>query len=218
MPALIIISAIAVIFALILFCPLGIRISYNSFDDNSFCVKIIAGILHFRIVPGKDRKIRLSDYSPKNLRKKRLSGRKKKKPQPSAASEKPVKKKKKRSIRNTAAVLRYYLRCAKILLGKFGRRIKIKVYDFAVVISGDDPASTAICYGYVSQLAAYFFDYIENKADVHYSKKAVRTVNCDFTENNTKAFIDIRFTTRIVYILSLLTGALKAYLKKQRYS
>ncbi len=218
MTALIIILVIAVIFALILLCPVGARISCDSFDENSPVVKLIIGFIAITIIPRPKKKIRLSDYSPKKLRRKRLSAAKKKKEKaqkPQAEQAQKKKPKKKRSIRDTAAILRYYLRCAVILLGKFGRRIRVRVYDFAIVISGDDPAQTAITYGYVSQLAAYFLGFIRDNANVSFSKKAVCTVNFDFSETKPCIFADVKFTVRIIHIISLAFGVLSAYLKRQ---
>ena len=207
MTFLYVLAAIVFVIALISFLPLWICVKYS--DELTLDVGL--GLIKYRITPKPKKKIKLSDYSAKALRKKRMAEKKKsakkKKGKAEAAKKAPAKEKKKRTVSDILALVRFVLRVAKILVKKFGSYLKIKINRIVLNVATGDAASTAITYGAVSQAMAYLFALLENTLKIKYEKDSETYIGCDFLGEKWSADIDITFSIRIWQIVSL---ALKA--------
>ena len=215
MTFLYVLAAIAALIVLIACLPLWVRIKYS----DELALDVGLGFVKYRITPKPKKKIKLSDYSAKALRKKREAEKKKsakkKKGKDETAKKAPAKEKKKRTVSDILALVRFVLRVAKILVKKFGSYLKIKINKLVLNVATGDAASTAITYGAVSQAIAYLFAFFENKFKIRYEKNSETYIGCDFLSEKWSADVDITFSIRIWQIVSLALKALILLITKK---
>lgn len=206
MIALIIIAALLLLIAALLFSPVWARIVYY----DGLTLDVGFGPIRFRLLPIKDEKIKISDYSPKALRKRRLAVKKKaeKSARKTKRANAPSAPKRKRRLSDINALLRYITRVAAALLKKFGEYLRVDIKRFVITVATGDAAQTAILYGAVSQGASYLFALLESTLKLKYCRNAMTGIEAEFTAENWNADIDITLKLRGWQALALLIKAI----------
>ena len=208
MTALIVIAAILLLFVLLAFIPLRIKIAYND------SVNIYLPILFFKIpiYPKKKRIKSLSAQKFRDLRKPESNSKSSKKSEINNADSKS-KDSEKLTFKTIKPHLGEILSQVKSILVKFNTHLNAKIYSFYIVVSSDDAAQTAITYGAVSASASVLMAVLEDRCNIKYSKNAKTGVYFDYTLGKCIFECDIRFTLRVWQIISLAVSAAISFIK-----
>lgn len=208
MIALIIIAAILLLFVLIAFFPLRIRIAY---DDS---VNVYVPILFFRI-PIHPKKKRVKSLSAKKFRELRKPESKNKTTKKTA--NKSVKSEKNDSNTLSLKTLKPHigdiLSSVTALLSKFNNHLNAKIYSLFIVVSSDDAAKTAVTYGAVSSSVSVLMALLEDQCNIKYSNNAKTGVYLDYTLGKCIFECDIRFSLKVWQLISLAVSAAIAFIK-----
>lgn len=208
--------ALKIILGILLFLTflLFLRVKLSVISDGGD-TKLLLRILGIpiKLYPAKQKKqkIRLSDYTPRSLRraqkkrdKQSLKEEKNKKPQESEKENAPLSE----TVSTITAL-------AKKIISKFFRHLQIDVARIRIVVSTPDAAKTAILYGAVCQGVAYLCEVLDNVTNVKKTKKTEVSVTSDFLSGKTQADIDISFSLTIWQALDILIGAAFHFIKNK---
>ena len=213
MLALKIILGILLFLVLLLF--LRVKISVISDGGDTKLLLRILGI-PIKLYPSKPKKkkVRLSDYTPRGLRraqkkkdKQALKEEKKKKPQ-QEEKEKPP-------LSDTVSAITALV---KKIVSKFFRHLRIDVAKIHISVGTPDAAKTAVLYGVVCQGVAYLCEILERITNVKKTKQTDISVVSDFVSGKTKADIDISFSLVVWQALDILIGAALEFIKNKATS
>lgn len=176
---------ILLVVVFILIAKVSITIAFC--DDEGFM--ILVSLLGIKIVrfPAKEKKVKLSDYSPKKPKKKKKPAPKKKKAEPQ-----PEKPKKKLSVTHILNIVKELLHD---FFGSYSRQIVVKVAKLHIRVATDDAASTAVLYGAVIQGVSYILAILDGINDLKPLKEKDVCVVPDFTSGQFTA--DIKIVLRV---------------------
>ena len=199
MIALYIIGGILLLLILLLVIPIGIRIKY----DKDFSLYVSAGFINVKLIPARQKKIRIKDYSKKKLekqqKKKQKKEEKKKKPQ------KQEKKEKKDSVlvarlknRETAPdMIEQLYDMLLIVSEKFAKRLTVKIFRLDATIGSDNAAKTAIIFGGATNAAMLISAFLDQHMTM--KKRAGASINIapDFLAEKTLVSADVKMSVRL---------------------
>lgn len=213
-------------------------------DDVSLTVKVCG--IPIRILPAKEKKVKLSRYSKKEMEKRRLAEIEKAKKKAKKKEEKKRKKeekkrkekekleklrkegklppegeeKKKKSDDPTAITLVDNINAATAAIGKFfvrfGRRFRIDVSRIIITIATGDAASTAIMYGAAVPAVMALIALLERITDLRGIDKADIHLRCDYLAQKTTVDVHVAFSMRPYHLFDMLFSALFAFLGKRK--
>ena len=212
-------------------------------DDVSLTVKICG--IPIRILPAKEKKVKLSRYSKKEMEKRRLAEiekarkkakkkeEKKRKKEEKKRKEKekleklrkegklpPDDKKKEKPYDPTAITLVDNINAATAAIGKFfvrfGRRFRIDVSRIIITIATGDAASTAIMYGAAVPAVMALIALLEKITDLRGIDKADIHLRCDYLAQKTTVDVHVAFSMRPYHLFDMLFSALFAFLGKRK--
>lgn len=187
----------------ILFARVRILICGN--EEHLIMLKFyVYGIRVFRFsVRDKDKRpkrIRLSDYSPEALEKRRARQEKR-------AARHADKKEAADALRPRPDVM-YILKFIKELLYTFAKyyanQFKVKILKLNVTVATEDAASTAILYGAVSQSVGYLIEFLKNNTDLTVPRGAEISVISDFCGKTANVDVKLEIVIRLRKVISLL--------------
>lgn len=182
-----------------------------------------------RLLPSKEKKIKLSRYSKKNMEKRRLAEEEKKKKKAQKKADKANKKQKGKDGRATkkekptdpaALTLVDNINAATSALGKFflrfGKRFRIDVTRIIITVATGDAASTAILYGAVVPATQLLLSAIGRFTNLKGIEDADIDVRCDFLGKKSDVDIHIAASLRLWHIFDMAFSALRAFLKRRK--
>ncbi len=189
-----ILGGLIALIALILFLPIRIKILVD--DQQGLVIEVrILGYLYERI-PEKERRVRLSDYSPRAMERRRkkeqkkLSKHAKKSPvkaeQPSASLFSMPKK--------TAPLgdqLRFAGEFIRVALRRTLSHARIHVKQVMLTVASDDAAKTALLYGAASTALAGLAEVLDTYSNLRIRHAERFGVVADFTSEQCRAQVDI---------------------------
>lgn len=204
MTAFIVIFAIALVISALLLTRVRFVIEYA--DELVLYLKIL--FYKKTLIPQKEKKIRISDYTKKKIQKRKNKDSEKKTAEKKTA--KPEEKKEKRSIPETIRLVRVLL---SVFLKRFFGHLKVEVARLNIRIAADDAAKTAISYGYICQGVAYIVELLDRFGTLKRRRSTEISVRPDFTAEKMSANIRIALSMSIAGALDVLFRTLFAYLK-----
>ena len=203
--------AVLIISVLLLIIFARLRITIIASNDDSFSVTFyLFGIRIFRYSLKEDehhKKIKISEYSVKNLEKKRqkkLKTSKKKKKRTVSKSDADATQKSKKIPFNIKNILKFILNVLRTFSEHYAQNFKIIIHSFNICVASDDPAQTAILYGSVSQAVAYLLEFLDNTTSLKVLRSAPVNVTSDFCSDTTRYNIKISMIVRLRRVLSLI--------------
>jgi len=208
MTALVIIGVILLIFVLVAFLPIRIRISYSD------SIRLFVPLLFWKInIYPKERRLR--SMSAKKYRKLIAPKKeiKKSSKSKSTQSSSEVMPKDKLTFSSIKPLIGEIFTHVLALVSKFSNHLNVKVYSLWAVISSEDAATTAITYGAVSSSVSALMGLLHDRCKISYARNAVTGVYVDYTLGECKFDCDIRFTLCVWQILSLVISAAMAFIK-----
>lgn len=195
----IILAVLAVLVLLVLLLVVFARVRIVLIANNDL-IKVTAHLLGIRIFyfsthqKEYHKKIKISDYSSKNLKnklqkefdstKKKLASAKEQ--QDSGLSEI------KESLSSSLNILKIFLKHF------YAQRSKVTVHRFNVSIATDDPSKTAILYGSVIQAVAYFLEFIYNTTTLRLTRSVPINVTPDFCAQDTHFDIKLSLVIKLL--------------------
>lgn len=222
MLALYVLLGILVFLAFILLLKATVTIEYR--DDVVLAVSVL-GIIRIRLLPAKQKKVRLGHYSKKKIeRRKKKQLKKELEKQRKKQEKKEAKKLKKERKKNISqrekarkSTLAENLEMIKDLLAmfftRFFKHFRIKVARLHIDLSTGDPASTAILYGAVCQAVCPIAAFLEKFTNINELEGADISVNPNFTAKSTSVDIKIAFSLRVWHLVDIGLRALKIFIK-----
>ena len=202
MVALYIIGGVLLLLILLLVIPIGIRIKY----DKEFSLYVSAGFINVKLIPARQKKIKIKDYTKEHIEKQRRKQQKKEEKR--ARKKKPEKKEKKEKKdsvlaarlknRDTALdTIEQLYDMLTIISDKFAKRLTVKIFRLDATIGSDNAAKTAIIYGGAANAAMLLSAFLDRHMTV--KKRAGASINIapDFLAEKTLVYADAKMSVRI---------------------
>ena len=210
MVVLCIIAFVLLLFSLAALLPVSLSVRYC--DEFSLAAKV--GFITIRKLPAKKKKVKISDYSVKAIKKRRKKAAKAKakalKKHPERDPGSPKTRKKKKSIWDTLELIKELL--SVIIPGIWGK-LKIKTSKIVITVGSEDAAKTALLFSAVNSSVAGVLAYLDNSSKIKGFDSSEISVRADFIAEKISADIDISFSLRIWQIIKILFDAALKYVK-----
>ena len=207
MVALYIIGGILLLIVLLLILPVGIRIKY----DNDFFLYVSIGFVRIKVIPSKQKKIRISDYSERKLERQRKRQQKKdaKKEKKKAVNTKKEKKDNVLTARlknfDTAPdMIEQLYDMLALVSDKFAKRLTVKIFKLDAIIGSDNAAKTAIIYGGACSLAGCISAFLDQHMKLKKRNEASINISPDFLSEKTTVKADVLMTVTIGGVFTFL--------------
>ena len=167
------------------------------------------------IVPKKEKKTKLSRYTPKEISKreklqleknakkeqKKTEKKLKKQERKKRKKEHPEEAKPKRSLSENISLIADVL---KVFLSRFFKHFKIDLSRIHISLVGEDAAQTAILYGIVCQSVSYLLEIMKSIKTVSPPDLSDVSVTPDWVGEQTQVDIKISFSMRIGNVFDIL--------------
>ena len=217
----------AAIILLILMLKISVRLRLT--EEMNLAVGI--GFIKLRVLPSREKELRLSDYKIKKFRK--IQAKKAKK-EAKAAEKARLKKKKKKTDKTSkkvadakrradggekqkndiAGLIHIITETAKTFIARFGKHLGVKVRRLKITVGSDNAAKTAVTYGAVCGAVQCLFEVIDNTSHLKLPKSCDEfAVVPDFTAEKLSAEVDISFSFRVWQIFDMLIRAAVTFIK-----
>ena len=212
MTALYIILAIVLFFALIL----SLRVQLYIRQTDELRLRAGVGPVVITLTPKKQKKIKLSDFTPKRHAKRLLKDKKKaekkeakkalKDEKKKGSMKSEIKKAEETSRGNAENKINGVIEIIKFVFEEFPRlasymRTEIKM--LSVTVGGKDADDCARKYGAICALTACLIELLDNKTSLKRMKSGAVSVNADFISEKTKLMIDVSLKISIFSILKV---------------
>ena len=189
-----ILGGLIALIALILFLP--IRIKFLIDDQQGLVIEVrILGYLYERI-PEKEKRVRLSDYSPRAMERRRKKEQKK--------SSKKAKKAPQKTEQPSASLfsmpgkkaplgdqLRFAAEFIRVALKRTLSHARIHVKEVMLTVASDDAAKTALLYGAAQTALAGLAEVLDTYSNLRIRHPEKFGVAADFTSEECRAQVDI---------------------------
>jgi len=187
---------------------LSFRLRFVFLYSDNIVAKWGVGPLSFPIYPKVEKKIKISDYTVKKLKKKKLKLQKSIKKTQSVKSLPKKQAAPKPPISDTLSLI--YDIASKTLRPFIGY-LEIDMSRLYIRVGAEDAAKAAVEYGVAVQSAAYLIELLSNYTRLKLDKHAHINVVCDFLASSWSADISIVFKMRLYRIISLAFKAALAF-------
>lgn len=212
MIALYIIAAILLLLLLVAWLPVTLTVRYR----EELSVEISTLAIKRRLYPKQKKKIKISDYSKKNIEKRRKKALKKKlkaekkrqKKQKPQNSGTPATSAKKRGLIESIELIKELL---SVLIPKTAKRVKIKATRIIINVATDDAAKTALLFPAVNGAVLGLVTYLDNASKFKGLDKSNIAVRADFVSEKTTADIEISFLLRSKHLIEILFATALKY-------
>jgi hypothetical protein len=199
---------------------IGIVIGYNK--EFSLAVKIL--FFKIKILPSKEKKIKLSDYTKKKVEKakakeKAMAEKKEKKKQEKKqkkeqekqikkdlekAGNAPPKKKLSVKIKDTVTLVKVILDIVKLLFSKLFGYIKTEVISLKIALGGKSADQTALIYGATMSGVTALLEFLDGHSELKIKDENALAVVPDFPCHGFEADISIIISFRVWQIFGMI--------------
>ena len=196
MTALIVILSILLFLVLLMSVRIRITIEYN---ESLIVFARIMHIIRIPITPTKERKVKLSDYTEKEITKrekkeKKIEKKKRRKEHPEEAQHE----------RTLSENLSLIIDIVKVLFKRFFKHLRIDLSRIHISIAGEDAAQTAILYGVICQSVAYLLEIMKNFKTVSTPDFSDVSVTPNWIGEKTTVDIKLSFSLRVGHVFDLI--------------
>ena len=222
----IILGVIALLIAAILCVRVRLIVTYA---DGGVRLRVRVLGIPFTVMPKKEKPLKLRNYSPRALEKRRRKQEKKQAKKDKKSREKQQKKetekrsellekaadKQKKSLGDIVEQIRFLTELITSSLGRFFRHLHTDVYELAVTVATGDPSTTAVTYGAVCAAADTLLNTLQKTRVFRIRRKNAVRIGADFLAPSTDASIRIVLSVRPFRIVGIALRALWKYLMRQ---
>lgn len=209
------------ILAFILLFKVKITIAYA--DELALTVTLCG--IPIRLLPARQKKVRVWRYSLKKMRRREEKARAKAKKRAKADREKAAAKKQKKAEAKAAKkgkpkapldeTVHMVLELVKVVFSRFGRHLRIEVTRLRLVVATGDPASTAILWGAVCPGVAALLELLDRITNLRTVKHCEVDVGVDFVAPAFTADICIAFSLRVWHVLDIAIRAAVSFIRNK---
>lgn len=211
----------AAIIAFILFFKVKITIAVA--ETVTLTVTLLG--IPIRILPARQKKVRVWRYSLRRMRKKdekrRLALAKKAKSDREKAAQKKQRKAERKEAKKgqpkapLGDTINMVLELVKVIFSRFGRHLRIDVTRLNLVVATGDAAQTAILWGAVCPAVGALLEILDRITNLRAVKNCDIEVVPDFAADSFKADICIAFSLRVWHVLDIAFRALLSFIKNK---
>ena len=201
MIALYIIAAVLLLLFIVAMLPVSLKLKYK--DEVTVSLSVMA--IKLKEFPKKKKKIKISDYSKKAL-KKRPKNNNKLKSKPQNNKEEPQTKQK--SLLESLEIIKDLLA---VIISETWGKLKIKASKILITVATDDAAKTALLFPAVNTAVLGLITYLDNESKLVGLNSSDIAVRTDFTAQKPTADIEILFSLRLWQVLKILFAAALKY-------
>ena len=194
-------AGIIAFFALILSANLSVRLIFDSSAKENMKIFAKIGFYKVHIIPAKQKKAKKTKKPAKQKKAKEAK-------KPKKFEEEP-KEKKKYEISEIFSLIK---EIGTILLKRFKKHFKVKIYNANVILAEKEAEKTAILYGKAIQSAYYLHEFLERNFKIRKKTHSVRIIP-DFSKDRTSFQIDVKFHMRAAHMLGMGIASLIKFLK-----
>lgn len=205
MTALYIISGITAFFAALFSFNISLRVIFSSSKKEEINVYAKIGFYKIHITPAKQKK------------RKRKARQKKEKPAKPVKEKKSPPKEKEQQKYSVPEIFEFIKGLGSVLLKRFKRHFKVKIYGINVVLASEEAEKTAVLYGAAIQSAYYLNEFLTHNFKIKKNNESIKIIP-DFSKTKTEFEINVKFYIRISHILALLIASGIKFLKFQQKS
>ncbi|MBQ7699084.1 MAG: DUF2953 domain-containing protein [Clostridia bacterium] len=207
MIALYILGGILLFTVLLCLLPVGIRIKY----DNDFSLFVSIGFINIRVIPAKQKKIRVSDYSERKLERQRKRQQKKdaEKERKNTAGTKKEKKDsvlaaRLKNLDTAPDMIEQLYDMLSFVSDKFAKRLTVRFFQLDAIIGSDNAAKTAIIYGGACSAAGCISAFLDQHMSLKKRNEASIRITPDFLSEKTVVYADVSMTVRVGGIFTFI--------------
>jgi len=191
-----IVLGLAAVITLALAARIRLNIIYKSGEDADLLVTVRYLFILHQLVPEKEEKVRLRDYTYK-----KTHGAKKEKKKDKSQQDKSTSGKK--SSKDTVSVIREVADIIKKSQEHLKQSLRIDISRIIIIVGASDAAKTAITYGVVSQAVAYLLEGLDSITNVRRRFRSEVNVIPDFTQREMKADIKLQLSISMWALLTI---------------
>lgn len=209
----------AAIIAFILLFKFKITIAYA--DDLTLTVTLLG--IPIRILPAKEKKVRVWRYSLRRMRKKDAKRRQALAKKAKSDREKAAQKKQRKAEQKKAqkgqpkappgGIIHMVLELVKVIFSRFGRHLRIEMTRLRLVVATGDAAQTAILWGVICPAVEALLEVLDRITNLRTVKSCDIDVIPDFAADSFKADISIAFSLRVWHLFDIAFRALFSFIK-----
>ncbi len=209
----------AAIIAFILLFKVKITIAYA--DEVALTVTLLG--IPIRILPAKQKKVRVWRYNLRRMRKKDAKRRAGLKKKAQADAVKAAQKKQRKAEQKEAKkgqpkaplgeIITMVLELVKVVFSRFGRHLRIDVTRLRLVVATGDAAQTAILWGAICPAVGALLEILDRITNLRTVKNCDIDVVPDFAADTFRADICIAFSLRVWHLFDIAFRALFSFIK-----
>lgn len=193
-----IVLGLAAVITLALAARIRLNIIYKSGEDADLLVTVRYLFILHQLVPEKEEKVRLRDYTYK-----KTHGAKKEKKKKKDKSQQDKSTSGKKSSKDTVSVIREVADIIKKSQEHLKQSLRIDISRIIIIVGASDAAKTAITYGVVSQAVAYLLEGLDSITNVRRRFRSEVNVIPDFTQREMKADIKLQLSISMWALLTI---------------
>ena len=211
--ALYIIGGILLFFAFIASLRAEVLIAYS--DEFALTVRVLG--IPIKILPKKNKKVKISAYSRKNrakyeaaqkekaIKKAKKNAEKKQKKEAAKAKKKADKAAGKAKPKKPITdIIDMILDLVGVAVGRFGKHLRIRIARLHIGVATGDAASTAILYGAIAPAVACIAAYLDSTSTLRYPAKTDVDIHADYLSEKTVVDIEIGFSICVWQLFDIL--------------
>lgn len=211
-----IILALLVLFIFLFVVPIRIICAADTRKNLDFSLAVKILLVKIPLYPRKKRLPNLKNFRRKSLekqyRKKQKDAEKKKaklrKKKPGSAAKKTQAAKPKRNIKQ---IIRFIFSLTQILFDRLGRYLRVDIAYFDIIAAAENPADTALLYGWVYALMESFWALISTRKPFQHIKKDSISIYADFEGDKPAVRAKLIFSIALWQLFSIfIHGGKKA--------
>lgn len=203
-----ILAGIAAFLCLLLLIPLSLTVSLGEDGEVRLCGRVL-GITVYRS-PKKERPFRISDYTPRALRRRERAKRRQQR-----REERRALRKGKKAKSDTATTsgkdadmpltekISLIRDIASAILHRSLKHARVDVERLAITVATPDAAQTAILYGGVCAALSALTEALHTFSRLHIHDETQYGVAVDYTSEKSRADIRIRFCLRLHHVINI---------------
>ena len=218
MTALIIVGAVVLLLLIVLFIPVGINVKW----DGEVALSLVVGFIKVRLMPKKEKPIRLRDFSKKNYEKMLQKEAKAK----AKAAKKAKAKRKKKTVEEKPqenvggeekkGIVGDLWKLRNVIIDivtAFTHHIRTDAIKVDISVGAEDAAKCALLYGGISQGVVYVLEFLDANTKMRGGKDV--DVRADFEAKEIAAEAEFKFTSRVIHAICAAAKFGWAYITKK---
>ncbi len=198
----------------------SVRVSFNMELNENFSLSVRAFGIKINIYPKKEKKYKISDYTPKKIAKREAKAAKKKakrdakkakrrskrpdKSKLTKEEKRALKKKKKESRPAMGDMISFFAEIAKLLFSTFFSHLHVKTSKIHIRVGGSDAAQTALLWYGVYASCTGIMAFLDKHSNLHGKQRADIQIVPDYLSEKIEADLKLSLSMNLFGALCVL--------------